>query len=86
MPPAFAGARLAVVLLTLLGATSEATGHDRLLKINTAKRRVHSLFRQGCTLYDLIPTMPDSRLRPLMECFGASLEKQPLFMKVLGAV
>ena len=60
-----------MVLLTLLGAASEAVGHDRLLKTNTAKRRTHSLFRQDCMLYDLIPTMPESRLRPLMECFGA---------------
>jgi hypothetical protein len=30
--------------------------------------------------------MPHSRLRALMECFGAMLEKQPLFTKVLGAV
>src|SRR5271166_3721157 len=77
---------LAVVLLTLLGAASEAVGHDRLLKTNTARRRIHSLFRQGCMLYDLIPTMPHSRLRTLMECFGAMLEEQPLFTKVLGAV
>jgi hypothetical protein len=76
----------AVVLLTLLGAAGEAVGLDRLLKSNTAKRRVHSLFRQGCMLYDLIPTMPESRLRPLMECFGAMLTAQPLFTKVLGAV
>ena len=76
----------AVVLLTLLGAAGEAVGIDRLLKSNTAKRRVHSLFRQGCMLYDLIPTMPESRLRPLMECFGAMLAAQPLFTKVFGAV
>jgi hypothetical protein len=38
----------AVVLLTLLGAAGEALGYDRMLKTNTAKRRVHSLFRQGC--------------------------------------
>jgi hypothetical protein len=30
--------------------------------------------------------MPESRLRPLMECFGTMLEQQPLFTKVLGAV
>ena len=45
----------AVVLLTLLGAAGEALGYDRMLKTNTTKRRVHSLFRQGCMLYDLIP-------------------------------
>ena len=83
---AFAGAGLAVVLPTLLGAASAAVGHDRLLQTNTAKRRTHSLFRQGCVLYDLIPTMPESRLRPLLECFGALLEQQPLFTNVFGAV
>jgi hypothetical protein len=83
----------AVVLLTLLGdrareggAAGEAVGQDRLLKSNTAKRRVHSVFRQGCMLYDLIPTMPERRLRPLMERFGAMLLAQPLFRKVFGAV
>ena len=54
----------AVVLLTLLGAAGEALGYDRMLKSNTAKRRVHSLFRQGCMLYDLIPTMRDEWLGP----------------------
>ena len=42
----------AVVLLTLLGAAGEALGYDRMLKASTAKRRVHSLFRQGCMFYD----------------------------------
>jgi len=37
-------------------------------------------------LYDLIPTMPGSRLRPLMETFATMLNAQPLFTKVLGAV
>ena len=60
----------AVVLLTLLGAAGEALGYDRMLKTNTAKRRVHSLFRQGCMLYDLIPMMPEVRLRPLMQRFS----------------
>ena len=40
----------AVVLLTLLGAAGEALGYDRMLKTSTVKRRVHSLFRQGCML------------------------------------
>ena len=76
----------AVVLLTLLGAAGEALGYDRLLKSNTAKRRTHSLFRQGCMLYDLIPNMPESRLRPLIETFNAMLNAQPLFTKVFGAI
>jgi hypothetical protein len=44
----------AVVLLTLLGAAGEALGYDRMLKTSTVKRRVHSLFRQGCMLYSQV--------------------------------
>ena len=76
----------AVALLTLLGAAGEEPGYDRLLKSNTTRRRTHSLFRQGCMLYDLIPTMPESRRRRLMERFAAMLAAQPLFTKVFGAV
>src|SRR3954469_8794994 len=63
----------AVVLLTLLGAAGESLGMDRHLKSNTVKTRTHSLFRQGCMLYDLIPNMPEHRLRPLMERFAELL-------------
>ena len=57
----------AILLLTILGAAGESLGMDRQLRTSTAKRRVHSLFRQGCLLYDLIPNMPEERLRPLIE-------------------
>lgn len=57
-----------------------------MLKTNTAKRRVHSLFRQGCMLYDLIPTMPETTLGPLMQRFSLMLKEQPLFADVFGAV
>ena len=60
----------AIVLLTLLGAAGESLGMDRHLKVNTAKHRTHSLFRQGCMLYELIPNMPEFRLRPLIARFG----------------
>ena len=60
----------AMALLTLLGAPGESLGMDRLLKSNTAKTRTHSLFRQGCMLYDLIPNMPEHRLAPLMQAFA----------------
>jgi len=56
----------ATALLTLLGAVGESLGMDRLLKSNTSRKRTHSLFRQGCMLYDLIPNMPAQRLAPLM--------------------
>lgn len=63
----------AIALLTLLGAAGESLGYDRLLKANTVKRRTHSLFRQGCMLYDLIPNMPEQRLRPLIQKFSEIL-------------
>lgn len=54
-----------ILVLTLLGAARESFEMDRQLRMSTAKRRVHFLFRQRCLLYDLIPSMPDERLRPL---------------------
>jgi hypothetical protein len=76
----------AVVLLTLLGAAGEALGYDRMLKTNTVKRRVHSLFRQGCMLYDLMPTMREDWLGPLMQRFSLMLQEQPLFADVFGPI
>ena len=76
----------AVVLLTLLGAAGEALGYDPHLKSNTAKRRTHSVFRQGCMLYELIPNMPSIRLRPLVKQFGLMLAGQPAFAEMFGAV
>ena len=77
---------LAIALLTLLGAAGEALGFDRHLKASTTKRRTHSLFRQGCMHYQLIPTMQESRLRPLMEKFGQLLLEQPLFADIYGLI
>jgi hypothetical protein len=76
----------AIMLLTLLGAAGEALGYDRYLKSNTTKRRTHSLFRQGCMLYDLIPNMPDPRLLPLIERFAAMLAEIPVFADTFGVV
>jgi len=78
-------AAFAVVLLTLLGAADEALGYDRLLKSITTKRRTHSLFRQGCRLYELMPTMPKPRLGLLVRKFAATLAKPPVFAKTFGA-
>ena len=76
----------AIALLTLLGAAGEALGYDRHLKSNTAKRRTHSLFRQGCMLYELIPNMPDVRLRPLIERYATLLREQPVFADLFGSI
>ncbi len=64
---------LAIVLLTLLGAACEKVGYDRYLKVNTVKRRTHSLFRQGQMIYQLIPTMNEKWLTPIMQAFAQLL-------------
>ena len=76
----------ALALLSLLGAAGEALGYDRHLKSNTTKRRTHSLFRQGCMLYELIPTMPEHRLLPLVERFAAILAELPVFADTFGPI
>jgi hypothetical protein len=65
----------AMALLTMLGAAGESLGMDRLLKSNTSKTRTHSLFRQGCMLYELIPMMPEQRLAPLLARFSEMLAR-----------
>jgi len=77
---------LAVALLTLLGAAGEALGFDKHLKASTTKRWTHSLFRQGCLHYQLIPTMQEARLRPLMEKFGELLLGKRLFAVIYGLI
>src|ERR1700689_259072 len=74
----------AILLLTILGAAGESLGMDRLLRTSTVKRRVHSLFRQGCLLYDLIPNMPEPRLRPLIERYQEFLNQNRTFSDTFG--
>jgi len=76
----------AIALLTLLGSAGEGLGYDRLLKSNTTKKRSHSLFRQGCMLYELIPNMPTERLRPLMKRFSEMLDEHRALKEVLGVL
>jgi hypothetical protein len=67
------------MLPTVLGAADESLGMDRRLRTSTAKRRVHSLFRQGGLLDHLIPKMPDERLRPLIERYQQLLSENRVF-------
>ena len=76
----------AIVLLTLLGAAGESLGMDRHLKVNTAKRRTHSLFRQGCMLYELIPNMPKVRLQPLIARFSEYINQHKALNQTFSCV
>ena len=73
----------AIVLLTLLGVAGESLGMDRHLRSNTSKRRTHSLFRQGCLLYALIPNMPETRLRPLIDRFIEGIRQNSTLAQAL---
>ena len=75
---------MAQALLTLLGAAVEAEGLDRHTKVNTVKRRTHSLYRQGWMWYQLIPTLRDEWFRPLMRRFGEIVSQHTVFTKVFG--
>jgi len=37
-------------------------------------------------LYELLPTMPEHRLRPLVDQFVQMLAAQPIFREMFGAV
>ena len=77
---------LAIALLTLLGAASEAAGLDRLLKANTSKQRTHSLFRQGLYWFTALPNAPEKWVRPLMEHFNRILEQHALCQAVFAVL
>jgi hypothetical protein len=75
---------IAIMLLTLLGGAGESLGMDRLLKSNTVKRRVHSLFTQGCLYYDAIPNMPEPKLIALLERFQDFIMQNSVTAAVLA--
>lgn len=73
---------LAHGLLTLLGQAGEECGLDRTLKSNTSKTRQHSLYHQGVRWYALIPTMPEERLRVLLESLERCIQRHPLYSQL----
>jgi hypothetical protein len=75
---------IAQALLTLLGAAAEHEGLDRHTKANTVKRRTHSLYRQGCMWYQLLPTLRDEWFRPLMRRFGELVAQHAVFSELFG--
>lgn len=73
---------LAHTLLTLLGKAGQELGMERML--GATRPGGISLLRQGLLLYDLLPTMREDRLRPLLTRFGELLREQVLFTGILG--
>lgn len=77
---------LAQALLTLLGAAGESLGYDRQLKVNTVKKRTHSLFTQGAYYFMAMPRMSDGRLLPLVERFNQLLREHRVFQEAFGYI
>lgn len=75
-------AALAQRLLVLLGEAGERAGLDRLLKVNTSKKRSLSLLKQGLRWYDLMPKMPEARLRTLMSSYQQVLQEHPVLLHI----
>jgi hypothetical protein len=70
---------IAVSLLTLLGAAGEAIGLDRLLKVNTAKKRTHSLFTQGYFYFRAMVNYKIERFELLIKKYAELLREHIVF-------
>lgn len=79
-------AAIAHALLTLLGAAGEECGMDRMLKVNTVKRRTLSLFRQGTEWWEALPNMPSERLELLMKTYDGEVRRHEFFRDVFGVI
>jgi hypothetical protein len=77
---------LAEALLTLLGAASERVGLDKRLYVGTSKKRVHSLFTQGRRWFQLLPTLREEWLRPLMTAFGQILMEHQVTREIFSVL
>jgi hypothetical protein len=75
---------MVIALLTLLGAAGESLGMDRMLRANTVTYRTHSLFRQGCMLYELLDNMRSDKKRRLLERFGVFMQEQDFCSQAFG--
>ena len=73
-------------IAVVVGRGGGELGLRRWLKVNTAKYRTHSLFRQGLMLYDHIPNWSDERVCPLMERFSEMLMEQRVFKEIFGVI
>jgi len=77
---------VAHTLLTPLGAASEESGLDAYLKVNTAKKRTHSLYRQGLYWYGCLPTMRDEWFERLVTAFDRIVRRERLSANAPGAI
>jgi Transposase DDE domain len=79
-------AAVAQAVLTLLGAAAERSGLDKYLKVNTVKRRTHSLYRQGLYWYGAIPEMRSDWLTQLIKAFDDLIREHSELCKIIGII
>lgn len=77
---------LAVVILTLLGAAGEKLGMDKYVKVNTAKRRTLSLFRQGCHYFNKLIRMQLDEAKKIIQCFTELLFEHQSLQAILWVI
>jgi hypothetical protein len=77
---------IAVSLLTLLGAAGEAIGLDRLLKVNTVKKRTHSLFNQGYFYFRAMVNYKTERFELLMKKYAELLDEHIVFKGLFSVI
>lgn len=66
---------LAYLFIVQLGQAGEDAGLDRLLKVNTSKRRQLSLFNQGLRWLQLLPNLRADRKKLLLDAFRDRLQQ-----------
>jgi hypothetical protein len=77
---------LAVMILTLLGAAGEQCGMDKYIKVNTAKRRQLSLFRQGCYYFNRLMRMRYEEAKEFIKCFTSLLLERKYLQEILWVI
>jgi hypothetical protein len=71
-------------LLVLLGQAGEQIGFDKKLKVNTAKKRTHSLFRQGLFYYEFFPHFKPDEQHALLLSFQTILAEVPFWVDLMA--
>ena len=59
---------------------------DDCIKWTSTPRRARNRASQGCMLYELIPTIPELRLLPLIERFVTMLAELAVFADAFGVI
>ena len=71
-------------LLVLLGQAGEEIGFDKKLKVNTVKKRTHSLLRQGQFYYQFFPHFNLEEQEKLLHKFQEIIATLPFWAQLLG--